>query len=83
MNAAFNLVSTQITALRYRFPVENDQVPHCQDNHRVVVDAIRNLDPRRAQPILHCHIQSMRDAYLIAFRNRTMVDAWLWSGGAI
>lgn len=70
LKAAFNLVSAQITALRYRLPVENDQVTHCQDNHRVVVDAIRNLDTRRAQTILRGHIQSTRDAYLIACRSR-------------
>lgn len=67
---AFKLVSAQITALRYRLPVDNAQVRHCQDNHRVVVEAIRNLDTRRAQTILRGHIQSTRDAYLVASRGQ-------------
>lgn len=67
---AAKLISAQITALRYRLPVENEQVTHCQDNHRVVVEAIRNLDTRRAQTILRGHIQSTRDAYLIACRSQ-------------
>jgi DNA-binding GntR family transcriptional regulator len=70
LKASYSLISAQITALRYRLPVENEQVTHCQDNHRVVVDAIRNLDVRRAQSMLRGHIQSTRDAYLIACRTR-------------
>ena len=70
LKTAYNLVSAQITALRYRLPIENDQVTHCQDNHDIVVEAIRNLDTRRAQAILRSHIQSTRDAYLIACRSR-------------
>ncbi len=70
LKAAYALVSAQITALRYRLPVENEQVTHCQDNHSIVVAAIRNLDTRRAQALLRDHIQSTRDAYLIASRSR-------------
>lgn len=68
LKTAFDLVSAQVTALRYRLPVANEQVTHCQDNHRVVVDAIRRRDTRRAQAILRDHIRSTRDAYLIACR---------------
>jgi len=63
------LVAAQLTALRYRLPAENSQVTHCQDNHRVVVDAIRANDAARAQAILREHIQSTEQAYLIACRN--------------
>ena len=70
LKTAYNLVSAQITALRYRLPIENDQVTHCQDNHDIVVDAIRKLDTRKAQAMLRGHIQSTRDAYLIACRSR-------------
>lgn len=72
LKAAFELVSAQITALRYRLPVANDQVTHCQDNHRVVVDAIRQRDTQRAQAILREHIDSTRDAYLLACRGAVL-----------
>ena len=82
LKTAYNLVSAQITALRYRLPIQNEQVTHCQDNHNVVVDAIRNLDTRRAQSILRAHIQSTRDAYLVACRSsvRSRDDAMLETG---
>jgi DNA-binding GntR family transcriptional regulator len=70
LKAAFKLVSAQVTALRYRLPAENSQVTHCQENHEVVVEAIRKMDTRRAQSILRGHIQSTRDAYLIACRSQ-------------
>lgn len=66
LKTAFELVSAQITALRYRLPLANAQVTHCQDNHSIVVDAIRQRDTLRAQAILREHIGSTRDAYLIA-----------------
>lgn len=69
LKTAFELVSAQVTALRYRLPVANEQVTHCQDNHRVVVEAVRQRDTRRAQAILREHIRSTRDAYLIACRS--------------
>ena len=72
LKTAFELVSAQITALRYRLPVANEQVTHCQDNHRVVVDAIRRRDTHRAQAILREHIGSTRDAYLIACRSTVL-----------
>ena len=70
LKASYDLVSAQITALRYRLPIENDQVTHCQQNHDVVVQAIRDLEVRRAQAILRGHIQSTKNAYLIASRSR-------------
>lgn len=69
LKSAYGMVSAQITALRYRLPIENEQVTHCQDNHDIVVEAVRNLDSRKAQAILRGHIQSTRDAYLIACRS--------------
>jgi DNA-binding GntR family transcriptional regulator len=69
IQSAYMLVAAQLTALRYRLPAENSQVTHCQDNHRVVVDAIRANDAARAQAILREHIQSTEQAYLIACRN--------------
>ncbi len=81
LKTAFQLVSAQITALRHRLPVENEQVTHCQDNHRVVVDAVRNMDTRRAQSILRGHIQSTRDAYLIACRSRVTPRATTATAG--
>lgn len=68
LKAAYSLVSAQVTALRYRLPIGNEQVAHCHNSHAVLVEAIRNRDTRKAQAILRGHIQSTRDVYLIACR---------------
>jgi DNA-binding GntR family transcriptional regulator len=70
LKTAYSLVAAQITALRYRLPVENDQVTHCQENHDIVVEAIRHMEVDRAQDILRGHIQNTLHAYLIASRSR-------------
>jgi len=70
LKAAYGLISAQITALRYRLPAENSQVTHCQDNHGIVVTAIREGKTAHAQKILREHIHNTENAYLIASRNR-------------
>ena len=66
LKTAYNLIAAQVTALRYRLPSDDEQVNHCQENHGVLVEAIRNMETRKAQSILRAHIQSTRDSYLIA-----------------
>jgi DNA-binding GntR family transcriptional regulator len=71
LQAAYGLISAQITALRYRLPAENSQVTHCQENHGVVVQAIREGKTSHAQKILREHIHNTENAYLIASQRRT------------
>jgi len=71
LKAAYGLISAQITALRFRLPTENSQVTHCQENHGIVVNAIREGKTAYAQKILREHIHNTENAYLIASRNRT------------
>jgi DNA-binding GntR family transcriptional regulator len=66
LKAAYGLISAQITALRYRLPEENSQVTHCQDNHAIVINAIREGKTQHAQSILREHIHNTENAYLIA-----------------
>lgn len=73
LKASYDMVAAQITALRYRLPVDNEQVMHCQQNHDVVVQAVRDKNVRRAQSILRGHIESTKNAYLLASRGRVEV----------
>ena len=66
LKTAYHLVAAQITALRYRLPVENEHVRECQASHGELVAAIRAHETRRAQSLLRAHIQSTRDSYLVA-----------------
>jgi DNA-binding GntR family transcriptional regulator len=68
LKSAYAMVAAQITALRYRLPEENSQVTHCQDNHDILLQAIRAGDHKRAQRMLRDHIHSTQNAYLIASR---------------
>jgi DNA-binding GntR family transcriptional regulator len=68
--AAYALVGHRVEALRYRLPVNDEQVEHCQQNHRRIVARIATGDMRRAQAILREHILSTQESYLAASRNR-------------
>jgi DNA-binding GntR family transcriptional regulator len=67
--AAYALVGHRIEALRYRLPVGNEQVEHCQQNHARIVSRIAEGDVRRAQSLLREHIRSTEDSYLAASRH--------------
>lgn len=68
--AAYALVGHRIQALRYRLPVDDEQVEHCQQNHRRIVARIATGDVRRAQTILREHVLSTQESYLAASLNR-------------
>lgn len=68
--AAYALVGHRVEALRYRLPVDDGQVEHCQQNHRRIVAQIATGDVRRAQSILREHVLSTQESYLAASRNR-------------
>jgi DNA-binding GntR family transcriptional regulator len=68
--AAYALVGHRVEALRYRLPVDDEQVDHCQQNHRRIVAQIATGDVRRAQAILREHVLSTQESYLAASRNR-------------
>lgn len=70
LGAAYALVGHRIEALRYRLPVDDRQVEHCQQNHRRIVAQIATGDVRRAQAVLREHVESTQDSYLAASRNR-------------
>ena len=67
--AAYGLVGHRIEALRYRLPVGDAQVEHCQQNHARIVARIAEGDVRRAESTLRGHILSTKDSYLAASRN--------------
>lgn len=68
---AYALVGHRIEALRYRLPVDNEDVEHCQQNHRKLVARIAAGDVRRAQALLREHILSTQESYLAASAIRT------------
>jgi len=68
--AAYALVGHRIEALRYRLPVGDEQVEHCQQNHARIVARIAEGDARRAESTLREHVLSTEDSYLAASRNR-------------
>jgi len=69
--AAYGLVGHRIEALRYRLPVGDEQVEHCQQNHARIIARIAEGDVRRAESTLREHVLSTEDSYLAASRNRT------------
>jgi len=68
---AYALVGHRIEALRYRLPVGNADVEHCQQNHRRLLARIAAGDVRRAQALLREHILSTQESYLKASAIRT------------
>lgn len=63
---AYALVGHRIEALRYRLPVDNEDVEHCQQNHSRLVARIAAGELRRAQALLRAHILSTQESYLKA-----------------
>jgi DNA-binding GntR family transcriptional regulator len=68
LRAAYGLIQHKIHALRWRLPEGNDQITHCQDNHAVIVEQIREGNVGKAQTTLKRHIRDTLDAYLEASR---------------
>jgi DNA-binding GntR family transcriptional regulator len=66
--AAYALIGHRVEALRYRLPVGNEEVEHCQRNHARIVARIAEGDVRRAQTMLREHIRSTEESYLAASR---------------
>jgi DNA-binding GntR family transcriptional regulator len=60
-----------VEALRYRLPVGNEEVEHCQRNHARIVARIAEGDVRRAQTMLRDHIRSTEASYLAASGHAT------------
>jgi DNA-binding GntR family transcriptional regulator len=67
---AYALVGHRIEALRYRLPVDNEDVTHCQENHRKIVTRIAQGDLHGAQTMLREHILSTEESYLAASKVR-------------
>lgn len=70
LRAAYGLIEHKIHALRWRLPESNDQVEHCQDNHAVILEQIREASVAKAQATLRRHIRDTEDAYLQASRSQ-------------
>lgn len=68
LRAAYGLIEHKIHALRWRLPENNEQIEHCQDNHSVIVEQIREGNAGKAQTTLKRHIRDTLDAYLQASR---------------
>ena len=66
LRSAYGLIEHKIHALRWRLPVHNTQVEHCQGNHAVIVDQIREGNVGKAQTTLKRHIRETLNAYLEA-----------------
>lgn len=64
--AAYGLIGHRVEALRYRLPVGDEQVEHCQQNHARIVARVAEGDVRRAQSLLREHILSTEHSYLAA-----------------
>lgn len=71
LRAAYALIEHKIHALRWRLPEGNEQVEHCQHNHAVIVEQIREGGIGRAQTTLKRHIRDTLAAYLEASRHKT------------
>jgi DNA-binding GntR family transcriptional regulator len=69
LRAAYGLIEHKIHALRWRLPASNDQVEHCQDNHALILEQIREASVGRAQTTLKRHIRDTEEAYLQASRS--------------
>ena len=63
---AYRLVEHKINALRWRLPVNSEQIEHCQSNHATIVKQIREGKLAQAQTILKSHIRDTQEAYLQA-----------------
>jgi DNA-binding GntR family transcriptional regulator len=74
LRAAYGLIEHKIHALRWRLPENNEQVEHCQDNHAVIVEQIREGNVGKAQTTLKRHIRETLDAYLEASRGATLAE---------
>lgn len=65
---AYRLIEHKINALRWRLPVNSEQIEHCQANHTIIVKQIREGKLAQAQTILQRHIRGTQEAYLKAGR---------------
>ncbi|HEU0201611.1 MAG TPA: GntR family transcriptional regulator [Burkholderiaceae bacterium] len=74
LRAAYGLIEHKIHALRWRLPEDNDQVEHCQDNHAVIVEQIREGNVGKAQTTLKRHIRETLDAYLEASHGAALTE---------
>ncbi len=68
LKTAYELVASQVAALRYRMTTHVDDVRLCQGEHAQLVAAVREGDARKARALLKAHIQSTRESYLLACR---------------
>jgi DNA-binding GntR family transcriptional regulator len=68
LKTAYELVASQVAALRYRLDTHSADVRHCQEEHATLVEAVREGDGRKARALLKAHIQGTRVSYLIACR---------------
>jgi DNA-binding GntR family transcriptional regulator len=68
LKTAYELVASQVAALRYRLATNSADVLHCQGEHATLVAAVREGDARKARALLKAHIQSTRESYLLACR---------------
>jgi DNA-binding GntR family transcriptional regulator len=75
LKAAYKLIAYKIQALRARLPEQDTDVAHCNDNHRTLVEEIRNGTTLRAQKLLREHIRNTQDAYLSASANKLALTA--------
>ena len=73
LRAAYGLIEHKIHALRWRLPVENEQITHCQHNHAVIIRQIREGSVAKAQATLRHHIRDTLNAYLEASRAQSGV----------
>ncbi len=65
---AYRLIEHKIHALRWRLPVNSEQIEHCQANHATIVKQICEGKLGPAQTILKHHIRDTLQAYLEAGR---------------
>jgi len=65
---AYRLIEHKIHALRWRLPVNSEQIEHCQAKHATILRQIRSGKLGQAQTILKRHIRDTQTAYLEAGR---------------
>ena len=75
LRAAYGLIEHKIHALRWRLPEHNEQVAHCQANHRVIVEQVRTGTVAKAQSTLREHIRDTYEAYRLASRSEVAIKA--------
>jgi DNA-binding GntR family transcriptional regulator len=68
LKTAYELVASQVAALRHRLDTHSTDVRHCQEEHATLVEAVREGDGRKARALLKAHIQGTRVSYLMACR---------------